>query len=186
MQLSCDPRVAAELPFKHRLFLHSRSRHLPKNRFSRDEDERLIDLVGIYGTTNWTYIATMMENRNPRQCRERYANYLNPALRQDVWTPEEDRVLAEKYHEFGSKWNKIAKFFLNRSDIALRNRWQLIERHRTKILQTYQGMTPIGAVPDVVPIPEAESNEKVAQDFFEPIQMVNDAAADDSPWWEFG
>jgi hypothetical protein len=185
--LSCDPRVVADFRLKRRLLVHTRSKHLPNNKFSPDEDARLLGLVGTYGKANWTHIATMMENRNPRQCRERYANYLNPALRQDVWTPDEDRLLAQKYREFGSKWNKIAKFFINRSDIALRNRWQLIERHRTKTVQNHQPIGQIVTVPEVVSIPKPESKQIVAQDFFDRVQLLDDAAAaDDSPWWEFG
>jgi hypothetical protein len=101
-------------------------------KFSAEEDGLLVRLVRQFGAKNWMKIAAVLGNRNPRQCRERYNNYLDPHLRQGAWTREEDELLLLKYAEYGCKWNKIGKFFVNRSDIALRNRYQLLARHRVK------------------------------------------------------
>jgi hypothetical protein len=101
-----------------------------KVRFTPDEDARLTDLVDEYGTNDWGAVALAMQTRNARQCRERYKNYLDPALRTDWWTAEEDALLQRKYDELGAKWNRISKFFKNRPDNALRNRWRLLDRHR--------------------------------------------------------
>ena len=53
---------------------------------------------------------------------------MNPILRTDPWTFEEDQLLVKKYAEFGPQWNKISKFFDKRSDNNVRNRWQLMLR----------------------------------------------------------
>jgi hypothetical protein len=37
----------------------------------RDEDEQLRELVGRFGTTQWTLIASHLFGRNGKQCRER-------------------------------------------------------------------------------------------------------------------
>lgn len=103
-----------------------------KIKFSPEEDQRLLQLVMQNGAKDWIKISTLMETRNPRQCRERWNNYLNPALRTDPFTPEEDILLDQKYAEYGPRWNKISKFFHNRSDNSLRNRWMMIARHRAK------------------------------------------------------
>jgi len=103
-----------------------------KVKFSDEEDQKLKDLVTQHGTKDWILISKLMETRNPRQCRERWNNYINPALRVDPWTPEEDMILDAKFSEYGPRWNKIAKFFVNRSDNNIRNRWMMIARHRTK------------------------------------------------------
>jgi hypothetical protein len=101
-------------------------------KFTPEEDCRLVELVRLYGANDWIAIAGLLGNRNPRQCRERYCNYLDPSLRCDPWTAEEDALIIAKHDMFGAKWSKIAKFFHNRSDNALRNRWQLIARHRIR------------------------------------------------------
>lgn len=99
-----------------------------KIKFTPEEDEKLKNLVQTHGTNCWTLIAGLMGNRNARQCRERWKNYVNPELRNEPWTLEEDKLLVEKYEEYGPRWNKIAKHFANRSDNSLRNRWQLMLR----------------------------------------------------------
>jgi hypothetical protein len=37
----------------------------------QDEDDQLRDLVGRFGTQQWTLIATHLFGRNGKQCRER-------------------------------------------------------------------------------------------------------------------
>jgi hypothetical protein len=81
-----------------------------KCKFTREEDARLLFLVNTHGGLDWNQIASLMETRNARQCRERYKNYLDPNLRQDEWTVEEDELIQRKYLEFGPKWNKMARF----------------------------------------------------------------------------
>jgi hypothetical protein len=103
-----------------------------KVKFTPKEDAHLLDLVAEYGTKDWISISALMGDRNPRQCRERYNNYLNPKLCNRLWSPEEDALLDEKVKQFGTKWNTIGHFFPNRSDMSLRNRWMMIERRRAK------------------------------------------------------
>lgn len=107
-----------------------------KVKFSPEEDSKLLNLVQQYGAKNWIKISQLMETRNPRQCRERYNNYINPNLRKDDWKKEEDDLIEEKVLEFGPKWNKISKFFDNRSDYSIRNRWMMLERHKAKSKKT--------------------------------------------------
>ena len=99
-----------------------------KSKFTHEEDQMLRMLVYRFGSKDWQSISKMMGSRNPRQCRERWNNYLNPKLSQLPWSMEEDILLANKYAEFGSHWSKISKFFPNRSDNAIRNRWCLLLR----------------------------------------------------------
>jgi hypothetical protein len=121
-----------------------------KLKFTPEEDDLLCTLVHQYGLKDWIRIASLMETRNARQCRERYKNYLNPNLRQGDWTREEDELLQLKYLEFGAKWNKIARFFINRSDNALRNRWMMLARHRAKEM----GNSSVRKVPPSPPCPQ--------------------------------
>ncbi len=45
------------------------------------EDALLLDLTGRLGTKDWCLIASAMETRTARQCRERYKNHVKPNLR---------------------------------------------------------------------------------------------------------
>jgi hypothetical protein len=108
-----------------------------KTKFAPDEDAMLSHLVSVFGTDAWKKISRLMGTRNPRQCRERYNNYLNPSLNQSSWTPEEDELLMAQFEEHGPKWNTIARAFANRSDMSLRNPWNQLDRRmkRTGTLQ---------------------------------------------------
>jgi hypothetical protein len=120
------------------LFPHSPPRYqrvpavrtIQKVKFTPQEDQELIRLVGEIGTKDWVQIANQLGSRNPRQCRERYKNYLDPSINHGEWSAAEDALLIQKYGELGPKWNAISKSFNDRSDNSLRNRWNLIGRHK--------------------------------------------------------
>jgi hypothetical protein len=101
-------------------------------KFTPEDDERLANLIRQHGSKDWFVIAMIMGNRNARQCRDRYNNYLNPGLHHGEWTHEEDELLRAKHKEYGAKWHKISAFFVNRSDIGLRNRWLILARHKAR------------------------------------------------------
>lgn len=105
---------------------------VPKNRFSRKDDDMLRRLVKEFGQKNWIAIAEKMEGRTPRQCRERWINYVNPSIKKRSWTKEEDKLLEKKYEELGPKWKIIKTFFQHRSTNMIKNRLGLLERHRVK------------------------------------------------------
>lgn len=105
-----------------------------KNRFSRKDDETLRKLIREMGTKDWGKIATRMPgNRNPRQCRERWINYVNPLIKKKPWDQEEDNLLIEKYEEIGSKWKILKACFPHRSTNQIKNRLTTLLRHKEKM-----------------------------------------------------
>lgn len=96
-----------------------------KHKFTPEEDETLKRLVQQYGY-DWKVIAAILKNRNARQCRDRWKNYLRPEVNLRQWSPEEDALLIQKYQEYGRQWSIIAKSFPDRTDIHIKNRWATI------------------------------------------------------------
>ena len=94
-----------------------------RRKFSPEEDDLLIKLISKYGAKKWDKIAQSIPGRTGRQCRDRFANYLNPTLVNGPWTIIEDRLLHQKVLEYGQHWNVIAKFFKGRSANNIKNRW---------------------------------------------------------------
>jgi hypothetical protein len=125
--------------------------------FTVEEDRRLVALVEEHGTRDWRLIAQAMEGRNARQCRERWTNYVNPDLRVGHWMPEEDRLLEEKFAEYGTRWNTIAKFFFHRAPLKLRNRWMALKR-RHHLTESGKRLT---RVQRESPIPNPFSDEEL-------------------------
>lgn len=102
-----------------------------KKSWHSDEDAQLIELVNQFGTTgSWTLIASRMENRSGKQCRERYNNHLAPVVKKGNWTKEEDLLIVSLQKELGNHWSKIASHLDGRSDNSVKNRWHLIHRCR--------------------------------------------------------
>lgn len=61
-----------------------------KGPWSREEDAQLAENVAKYGAKNWSNIAHALPGRIGKQCRERWHNHLNPAIKKNKWTDEED------------------------------------------------------------------------------------------------
>jgi myb proto-oncogene protein len=74
-----------------------------------EEDVLLTNLVLENGAKNWSLIASHLKGRIGKQCRERWYNHLDPTIRKDPWTPDEDRIICEAHAKMGNKWAEIAK-----------------------------------------------------------------------------
>ncbi|WVZ68233.1 hypothetical protein U9M48_017196 [Paspalum notatum var. saurae] len=107
-----------------------------------EEDEKIIDLVSKYGPTKWSIIAKSLPGRIGKQCRERWHNHLNPDIRKDAWTPEEERALINAHRVYGNKWAEIAKALPGRTDNSIKNHWNSSLR---KKLDVYGNISVHGA-----------------------------------------
>lgn len=54
-------------------------------------------LVLEHGPKNWSFIAKSLPGRIGKQCRERWHNHLNPDIRKERWTEEEDQAIIEAH-----------------------------------------------------------------------------------------
>ncbi|CAG8441594.1 7253_t:CDS:10, partial [Scutellospora calospora] len=88
-----------------------------RGRWKKEEDEALRNAVSIYGAGNWVKVQQYVLGRTDVQCRERWMNVLNPSIKKDSWTSEEDAKLLELARSIGvGKWAKISAFMDGRTD----------------------------------------------------------------------
>jgi hypothetical protein len=99
--------------------------------FTAEEDALLVELVASGRCRTWRAVASHIPDRTARQCRDRWANYLSPAVSAPSWTPEEDALIVSLVGTLGTRWAAIAAHLPGRSDTAVKNRWYLTLRPRT-------------------------------------------------------
>jgi len=146
------------------------SKQHQRKKFTDVEDRILRDYVSAYGLGNWGMIAKSLPGRTPRQCRERWKNYLHPSIRNTEWTMEEDTLLETLFQKYGRKWVLISQHFNNRTDINVKNRWLVIQRHKPK-----------GDLPEETNTKDAIS--ELIDVMVEPIRIIEERQELESDWF---
>lgn len=108
-----------------------------KSAWTAEEDRLLLALFKQH-PYKWANIARAIPGRTDDACSKRYQEALDPNLKKDEWTEEEDRKLLDFLARNGGpskpQWKLIGQE-LNRSGLGCRNRWRLLERKKNPIIK---------------------------------------------------
>lgn len=100
--------------------------------FTEDEDKLLSKAAIKYNQSKWNLIAKCVPGKTPKQCRDRWANYLQPSLKFEPWTKEEEELLLSLVSKNGTHWSKLSAHFPTRSTNSIKNRWYWLINNKEK------------------------------------------------------
>jgi len=104
-----------------------------KSAWCEEENVCLLAIIQRRGAKDWRSIADELNlmgtyKRKPKQCRERWHNFLNPEISRDEWSLKDDLFLLERIEEVGKKWSQVAKKLPGRTENSIKNRYNSIIR----------------------------------------------------------
>ncbi|CAK65161.1 unnamed protein product (macronuclear) [Paramecium tetraurelia] len=100
--------------------------------WSNREDSLLQSFVDMYASKKqgWKQISELLiqqgYERNPKDCRERYQNYLDSKFNKTKLTEQEVDILFELIMKYGNKWTSIAEKLNHRTDQDVKNQFYAI------------------------------------------------------------
>ena len=87
------------------------------------EDEILKASVSKYGLNQWARVSSLLARKTPKQCKARWAEWLDPSIRKIEWSKDEDERLLHLAKLMPTQWRTIAP-------IVGRTATQCLERYQ--------------------------------------------------------
>ena len=96
-----------------------------KGTWTKQEDNKLLEIVRKTGPKNWRKIGKLMGVRIGKQCRERWHNHLDPQVDKTPFSAIENKLILTLHNKYGNKWATIAKHFEGRRANFIKNHWNI-------------------------------------------------------------
>ncbi|KAK9797749.1 hypothetical protein WJX73_005770 [Symbiochloris irregularis] len=88
-----------------------------------EEDKLLYEWQAKLGN-RWSGVAKKIPGRTGQQCAQRWRHKVNPNIRKEKWTEDEDRRLLRLVKQFGNCWAEISRRLDGRTDQQCMGRWR--------------------------------------------------------------
>jgi hypothetical protein len=155
-------------------------REIKHSKFRQSEDDEIRRVVAQHGTKNWPLIAAEIGGgRTKRQVRERWHNYLNPALKRE-YTEADDQFLESWVEQICPKWSTIAVCLPGKSGVSVRNRYRTLQTLRMKGFKPdYERMAVMHQSPESISSERDEGTKPRWQPAPKPEQVPQQIVTDE-------
>jgi hypothetical protein len=105
----------------------------PCDRWSKEEDRKLVEAYLRYNGMTWNLIASSVGTKTASQCNQHWYRVLNPSISKAPWSKSEDQLLTDLVEKHGtSSWKKVSDAVKGRTDIQCRHRWYQMNKSTNK------------------------------------------------------
>lgn len=74
-----------------------------------DHEDKLLQKVMESHFHGWKYVAEKIPYRTSKQCRDRWNNYVSPAINKNPFSIKDDKLLKRIFAIYGNQWAKLAQ-----------------------------------------------------------------------------
>ena len=114
---------------KFKIVMNANATKIP---WSAEDDAVPTNLVAQRSSgLSWVDIGRRLQ-RSHKICRNRWIYALDPSIKREAWSTEEDAALRKLYVQFNGSFGKIARHLPGRSDNVCRNRFCCIEPQQAR------------------------------------------------------
>ncbi|XP_026444601.1 uncharacterized protein LOC113344947 [Papaver somniferum] len=114
-----------------------------KGPWSQEEDRKLIELVSKSEPIKWSVVAKSIPGRIGKQCRERWHNHLDPNIKKDAWTKDDELAIVRAHRVYGNQWAEIAKLLPGRTENAIKNLWNCSLKKKLDVYLSAELLPPV-------------------------------------------
>lgn len=111
--------------------------NIKKGHWDNNESELLKHLVleqkatlAAGATVDWELIATKIQGRTGKACRERWTSRIDPSINHERFTDREEHLLMVLHSTYGNQWARIAERMPGRTADAVKSKYISIMRRR--------------------------------------------------------
>jgi len=104
---------------------------LVRGKWSPEEDAKLLEaLAAQQGSVNvdWPQVALSVQGRISKQCKERFRLKLDPELKREEWTSDEDALLLASFDKHNGRWADMVSALPGRRAGVLKVRFRALQR----------------------------------------------------------
>ena len=116
-------------------------------KWSKEEDEKIIEWVGKKGPIQWTKLSKEIPGKSNKQCRERWNNYLNPNISQIT---KQNDLKIDIFTQDINKFNKNSNLLLNQTKNATNQQFNLTSKNNSTLNPDKRTETEIQRVKSTV------------------------------------